>query len=106
MLPCPLLMRKRWPARRKSGQAGITDAMETTENKTTLFYPVINPLECKACGRCIAACPKKVLRMGEELNARGYTFALYAGEGCCGCCNCFYTCPEPAAIEVRKRTED
>ena len=63
-------------------------------------YPVIHELECKACGRCIAACPKKVLSMGTELNARGYTSARYAGSGCIGCANCFYACPEPNAIEV------
>ena len=63
-------------------------------------YPVIDPLECKACGRCIAACPKKVIEMGQELNARGYTFAKYLGAGCIGCLNCFYVCPEPNAIEV------
>ncbi len=63
-------------------------------------YPVIDPLECKACGRCIAACPKKVLEMGQELNARGYTFARYTGAGCIGCLNCFYVCPEPHTIEV------
>ena len=38
--------------------------------------------------------------MGRELNARGYTFAKYAGAGCIGCLNCFYVCPEPNAIEV------
>lgn len=63
-------------------------------------YPVIHALECKACGRCIAACPKHVLVMGSELNARGYTYTVYCGEGCIGCANCFYTCPEPNAIEV------
>ena len=63
-------------------------------------YPAIDPLECKACGRCIAACPKKVIRMGTQLNARGYTFAEYVGDGCIGCLNCFYVCPEPNAIAV------
>ncbi len=63
-------------------------------------YPVIDPLECKACGRCIAACPKKVIEMGRELNVRGYTFAMYMGAGCIGCLNCFYVCPEPNAVEV------
>ncbi|KUK44797.1 MAG: AMP-binding protein [Methanothrix sp.] len=63
-------------------------------------YPVINALECKACERCIVACPANVLALGEELNARGYRFAIYSGEGCIGCGNCYYTCPEPFAIEV------
>ncbi|MBP2144246.1 2-oxoisovalerate ferredoxin oxidoreductase delta subunit [Methanococcus voltae] len=63
-------------------------------------YPVINTLECKACERCIIACPKDVLYMSEEFNERGYHFVKYTGEGCTGCANCYYTCPEPLAIEV------
>lgn len=63
-------------------------------------YPVINILECKACGRCILACPKGVLSMSEELNERGYHYVVYKGEGCSGCANCYYTCPEPLAIEI------
>ena len=45
-------------------------------------------------------CPKKVLALGDKLNARGYRYVEYAGEGCIGCANCFYACPEPNAIEV------
>lgn len=63
-------------------------------------YPRITALECKACGRCVAACPKKVLSLGHELNARGYHHVVYSGTGCIGCGNCFYTCPEPHAIAV------
>ena len=71
-------------------------------------YPVIHGIECKSCGRCVADCPRHVLSMGTEFNARGYRFVTYAGEGCVGCASCFYTCPEPAAIELhlaRKRKE-
>jgi len=63
-------------------------------------YPVINSLECKACERCLEACPVEVLKMGDELNDRGYKYAVYAGDGCIGCGACYYTCPEPLAIEV------
>ncbi|MGB9927794.1 MAG: 4Fe-4S dicluster domain-containing protein [Methanosarcina sp.] len=63
-------------------------------------YPVINILECKACGRCLLACPKGVLSMSENLNARGYHYIEYKGEGCSGCVSCYYTCPEPSAIEI------
>ena len=63
-------------------------------------YPVIHELECKSCSRCVAACPKGVLKIGEKLNARGYKYAVYSGDGCTGCANCFYTCPEPNAVEV------
>jgi len=63
-------------------------------------YPVINILECKACGRCIIACPKDVLMMSEMINERGYHYVEYVGKGCTGCANCYYTCPEPLAIEI------
>ncbi|MBN1134795.1 MAG: ferredoxin family protein [Methanosarcinaceae archaeon] len=63
-------------------------------------YPVINILECKACERCIIACPKNVLKMSEGMNERGYHYVEYTGKGCTGCANCYYTCPEPLAIEV------
>lgn len=63
-------------------------------------FPELIALECKACGRCVAACPKKVLKMGNKLNERGYYYVEYQGEGCTGCANCYYTCPEPNAIIV------
>lgn len=67
--------------------------------------PVINENECKGCGRCVAACPKKVLRLSGKLNRRGYDAAEYAGSGCIGCAACFYNCPEPYAIEVHGARE-
>ncbi len=63
--------------------------------------PVIDEDHCKGCGRCIAACPKKVLRFKSTLNRRSVKPAEYIGSGCIGCSLCFYNCPEPFAIEVR-----
>lgn len=63
-------------------------------------YPVINTLECKACERCILACKKGSLKMSNDVNSRGYHYVVYEGEGCTGCGDCYYTCPEPLAIEV------
>lgn len=65
-------------------------------------YPVIREVECKACGRCIDACPKNVLVLSTEINERGYRYVQYLGDGCTGCANCFYACPEPNTITVHK----
>jgi len=72
----------------------------------SLPYPVINIIECKACGRCIIDCPKEVLKMSENFNERGYHYVVYTGEGCIGCANCYYTCPEPSAIEIHIPLKD
>ena len=76
------------------------------ENDKKKPYPVINILECKACGRCILACPKGVLKMSDKLNERGYRYVEYSGSECIGCANCFYSCPEPNAIEIHKPQKD
>jgi len=61
--------------------------------------------ECKGCGLCIAACPKKVLQLEQEgkLNKIGYNYCTYIGEGCIGCGICYNACPEPSTITVIKK---
>ncbi len=68
------------------------------ENKEP--WPEIEVLECKGCGRCVISCPKNVLEMGDELNARAYRHVVYKGSGCIGCSNCFYSCPEPHVYKI------
>ena len=80
--------------------------MSEQANQFKVPYPAIDPLECKACGRCLAACPKKVIRMGQALNARGYPSAEHLGAGCIGRLNCFYVCPEPNAIAVHVNVKE
>lgn len=63
-------------------------------------FPVIHTDVCKACDRCILTCKNNVLEMSKELNESGYNYVKYKGEGCNGCGDCYYTCPEPLAIEV------
>jgi 2-oxoglutarate ferredoxin oxidoreductase subunit delta len=55
---------------------------------------------CKACELCVAACPKKCIDMGAEINAQGYAVAVFARpEDCTGCAICAEACPD-VCIEV------
>lgn len=59
---------------------------------------------CKGCGLCVPVCPKGLIRMAQELNAKGYHPAeLVDPDGeCTGCLLCAVMCPE-AAITVYRQ---
>ncbi|TLN25240.1 4Fe-4S dicluster domain-containing protein [bacterium] len=59
----------------------------------------INGELCKSCGLCVEFCPKKVLRISDHYNDKGYYPAEQFCEGCTGCGMCAVVCPE-AIIEV------
>lgn len=57
---------------------------------------------CKSCGFCVEFCPKKVLKVGEESNQKGYPFVYMAEpENCINCGICATMCPD-AAISLYK----
>jgi len=57
---------------------------------------------CKSCGFCVSVCPKKVLELGEEVNKKGYHYAVVKRpEDCIACLQCAIMCPD-AIIEVYK----
>ena len=47
--------------------------------------------QCKSCSLCVNACPTKVLRISEKINAKGYRPAEQFKEGCVGCAVCALT---------------
>jgi len=57
---------------------------------------------CKGCELCVLYCPKKILRMSSQINAKGYHFPeCFEADKCTGCKTCGMMCPE-VAIEVYK----
>lgn len=65
-------------------------------------YMEVMPSRCKGCGVCVAACPKKCIALGKEINKLGYPYAVFQQNGCVACGMCFYSCPEFGAITVYK----
>ncbi len=57
---------------------------------------------CKSCGYCVKFCPRNVLKVGSEVNSKGYQYVIAEKpEDCIGCAMCAQMCPD-SAIEVWK----
>lgn len=55
----------------------------------------INKSWCKGCGFCVEYCPKDVLVMSDEYNAKGYHPPLVKSQDDCHHCRlCEIICPE------------
>jgi len=66
-------------------------------NNNAMAKIEINLERCKGCGLCTISCPKKLIRLGEEINRQGYFYALWEGqETCTGCALCGEICPDIA----------
>jgi 2-oxoglutarate ferredoxin oxidoreductase subunit delta len=60
----------------------------------------IDKKRCKGCQLCIAVCPKKNLKAGTQMNARGVYAVIAVDENdCTGCGMCYLMCPD-ACIEI------
>jgi len=72
------------------------------ERSATMPKMTVDPNYCKGCGLCIAACPKKIIRFSENINAKGYHYAeCFNQEACIACKMCYNTCPD-VAITIEK----
>ncbi len=57
----------------------------------------IIPNRCKDCQFCIDFCPADVLERSDDLNAKGYHYAVVAEgkeDACVNCRFCMLVCPE------------
>ena len=70
-----------------------------TGNTRTRPKPFVMPQFCKACGRCIDACPKDCISLGTQIeSSTGFTPVVLDLEACNGCGLCFSACPEPYGL--------
>ena len=70
-----------------------------TANVKTRPKPFLFPHLCKACGRCIEACPKDCIELGTEIDpVTGFTPVRVNLDACNGCGLCITACPEPHGL--------
>ena len=62
----------------------------------------INVNKCKGCELCTLVCPKEILTLGKNINAKGYQYIEISNrDECIGCGMCALICPD-VALEVWK----
>ncbi|MCK4765794.1 MAG: 4Fe-4S binding protein [Candidatus Aminicenantes bacterium] len=67
----------------------------------------IDKNRCKGCGFCVEYCPRDVLELSEEFNAKGYHPPFIKDEDeCCYCQLCESICPEYAIFVTIKKTKE
>ena len=59
---------------------------------------------CKGCELCVNECPQDSLEMSNNINKKGYHYAVLNDETCTGCTNCALVCPE-AIITVYRESK-
>lgn len=64
---------------------------------------VIDIEKCKGCGVCITGCPKGVLALSNEVNGKGYNFAIKVNANCIGCASCAVICPDGVITVYRAK---
>ncbi|MFN2114621.1 MAG: 3-methyl-2-oxobutanoate dehydrogenase subunit VorB [Anaerolineae bacterium] len=79
--------------------------MANAETKTKPM-PFFFPQLCKACGRCIEACPQGAISEGTHIEpATGFAPVVIDLELCNGCGLCITACPEPHGLMVEPGEE-
>ena len=69
-----------------------------------MSYITIDKSKCKACYLCISECPKKLLKIGQEVNKLGERLVEFdvPNHECLGCAMCATRCPDLAITGVYK----
>lgn len=63
---------------------------------------IVREDRCKGCELCVSVCPRQILVMSEDINQKGFRFAVITdATKCIGCAFCARMCPD-VAIEIRR----
>lgn len=75
----------------------------TTKAPVERPKPFVLPEYCKGCGRCIDACPKHCIAMGNEINPMTGLIPIVMNlDTCNGCGLCISACPEPYGLRSQE----
>ncbi|MFR9620161.1 MAG: 4Fe-4S dicluster domain-containing protein [Rikenellaceae bacterium] len=69
---------------------------------------VVDTQRCKGCGVCVTACPLKILTLSDEVNGKGYPYAIFKdsdSQMCTGCASCGMICPDSCITVYRKKRD-
>ncbi len=66
---------------------------------------IINIEKCKGCQVCLDACPKDVLDVSSQVNAKGYQYIIKVNAECTGCANCAVVCPDAVITVYRSNSK-
>ena len=73
-----------------------------SKNRTEILIEV-----CKGCSLCVEFCPRKIIRLSDEINSSGYHPAeITDQEKCIACGFCYLVCPEPAVVVYRGEKDE
>jgi 2-oxoglutarate ferredoxin oxidoreductase subunit delta len=67
-----------------------------------MSYIKFDTERCKGCELCVVACPQSIIRMCDELNAKGCHPAVIVDESKCTRCGLCYRMCADLAIEIEK----
>ena len=80
--------------------------LDLSPKSATAEKVFINKDRCKGCTYCVEFCPRKALKMSQEISDKGYILAAVDDPAkCVNCGLCEIICPE-FAIHVAGKTPD